>query len=167
MDRVSELSNISRPGIPTQKLLGILGKPNSLVGARSGLIDEFAREEHNIGPAFPQRGNLNTENIQAVEEVFPELPFPDHALKVPVRCRNDAHIRLPGNARPKGTKLLLLQEAQQLRLEVERYFANLVQEYGAPTGGFDDTGAVAISSREGATDRAEHLGFPQCARYGA
>ncbi len=65
----------------------------------------------------------------------------------------------------KGTKLFLLQEAQQFRLKVERYFADLVQEYGAPTGGFYDTGTVAIGPREGAPNGAEYFGFPQCARY--
>src|SRR5258705_13885359 len=55
----------------------------------------------------------------------------DGVFEVPVRGSNDADVNAYGPAATDRLELLLLQDAQQLDLRVERHLADLVKQNGA------------------------------------
>ena len=46
----------------------------------------------NVAPSLVKRRHFNPENIQAIQEVFPEFPFPDHLIEIPVRGCDHTHV---------------------------------------------------------------------------
>ena len=59
-----------------------------------------------------------------------------------------------------------LEEAEELRLEVEAELADFVEEQRAAAGGADDAGVVAVGAGEGAAAVAEELALEHVARHG-
>ena len=59
-----------------------------------------------------------------------------------------------------------LEEAEQLRLQVEAELADFVEEQRAVAGGANEAGVVAVGAGEGAAAVAEQLALEQVARDG-
>src|SRR6266850_4436020 len=68
---------------------------------------------------------------------------------------------MQGLRRTQTLEFALLQDAQQLRLQLEWYFADLVQEHGAAVGQFEAADALRNRPSESAALVAEHLAFKQ------
>jgi hypothetical protein len=62
--------------------------------------------------------------------------------------------------------LLSLEEAQQLRLQIERDLADLVEQQRAAGGAADDAGELRDGAGEGAAAVAEELAVERVARHG-
>ena len=67
---------------------------------------------------------------------------------------------------PDRAELLLLQDAQQLGLQVERQLADFVKEGGAAIGHFDQAGLGGDGAGEGAFHVAEQLALHERADQG-
>ena len=65
-----------------------------------------------------------------------------------------------------GPKLLLLQNPQEFHLQIERQFADLVEECSAAVGEFDQPGLVIVRPGEGALRVAEQLTLHQRSDHG-
>src|SRR5262249_8956616 len=71
------------------------------------------------------------------------------------------HVHAAAAARSDGTDLAVLQRAQQLCLDRERNFADLIQEQRPLLGFLEQSAAIPIRTTEGATRVAEQLAFEQ------
>src|SRR6185436_7538781 len=77
------------------------------------------------------------------------------------RRRDDAHVGLD-EARPaQRREALVLQEAQQLRLQLQRHVAQLVQEQRAAVRGLDQARLAALRRRVRALLVAEQLALDE------
>src|SRR5580704_2470357 len=87
-------------------------------------------QEGDVFIPFPQGWQGNRENIQAIEEIGAESPFLDHLPQVLIGGRNHAYIdpNRPCTAEP--LEFLLLQDAQQFRLQFEGQISDLIEEQG-------------------------------------
>ena len=114
-------------------------------------------EEGNVFAAFPERGQIQRNDVDAVVEVFSELPFSNEFLEILVRRRHDAHIHLDGLHPADSGEFAFLQDAQQLGLRHGAEVADFVEEQRAGIGEFELSDASGRGIRERAFLMAEEL----------
>ena len=109
-------------------------------------------------------GIHDRKHVQAVVEVAAELLVGDHRDEVAIRRRHqpDVDADRPGAAEP--LELLLLQHAQQLRLQLQRNVADLVQEQRAAVRELEATDALRDRAGERALLVPEQLALEQARR---
>ena len=76
----------------------------------------FDKQADVVAP-LTERGNVDRNDGQSVEEVVPKEPVPDALREVAVRGSNDADIHLPESRRTDARDLSFCEYAQQLCLE--------------------------------------------------
>src|SRR5262249_51168141 len=80
-----------------------------------------------LGP-FPERGNLDREDPNAVVEVLAKPALGDETIQGSIGGRHDADIDLDRRGSSDAVKGFLLQNAKQLPLRGGRELADLVEE---------------------------------------
>src|SRR5439155_17571771 len=93
---------------------------------------------------------MDGEDVQAVVEVFAEALLLDQASEVAVRRGDQADVDLDRPGATDTLELLLLEDPEELRLEVERDLADLVEEERAAMGHLE----AADLLRDGPGERA-------------
>ena len=106
-------------------------------------------------------GNLDRDDVEAVEQIFLELAVGDHLPQIAVGGGDDAHVDLLGPLGAERLELALLQHAQQLRLQRRAHRADLVEEDRAAVGQRELALLGRGRAREGAAHVAEELGLEQ------
>jgi len=81
---------------------------------------------------------MHFEGRETVVKVIPEVAFSLQVLEILVRCRYDADIDVYLGAAAQGTDALVLEEAQELRLQRERHLGDLIKEEGPAVGVLDE-----------------------------
>ena len=113
-----------------------------------------------------QRRRRDREDFQPVIEIAAEEFVPHHLGEIPVGCRHQPDVdgdRL-GAAQP--LERLLLQSPQQLRLQIQRDIAHLIQKQSAPVGHLKAADLLRQGAGEGASLVAEQLAFEKPGRNG-
>ena len=82
-------------------------------------------------------------------------------LKIAVCRRDDAHIDVQGLHATEPFEFAVLQDSQELRLQLQRQFANLVEEKRSFVGEFNAANFPADGAGEGALFMAKELAFKQ------
>src|SRR5262249_16597445 len=82
-------------------------------------------------------------------------------LEIAVRRREHAHVDALRAIRAHATDLARFERTKQLRLELERQLADLVEEQRASVRRFERAFALSIRARECAANMAEKLGFSE------
>ena len=123
---------------------------------------EEVEQTGNVFAAFPQRGNVDADDVEAVIEILSKRAGGDLLREVPVRCGDDAD----GDAaihplRANPLYLAGLQEPEQHALHPEAHLAGFVEERHPPVGGFEQPDLVAYRAGEAASHVAEQLGFEE------
>jgi hypothetical protein len=126
--------------------------------------EEVVDEERDVVQAVAQRRHLDVHDVQPVEEVVAEPAGTHLGGQVAVRRRDHADVDGDREARADRRHLALLDGAQELRLQRERYLGDLVEEERAALGGAEDPVVVAHGAREGTAPMAEELAVEQ--RFG-
>ena len=104
---------------------------------------------------------MTGEHAQPVIEVGAEAAALDFLAQVTVGGGDDARLTLPALRFAHALVLAVLQYAQQLRLQLERQLADLVQKQAAVAGVLEVAGARGARSGEGTFGVAEQRGFDQ------
>ena len=124
----------------------------------------MAHQDGNVGGAVAQRRRKNRKHFEAVKEVAAEFLFRDHFGQIAIGGGDEAHVDGDGPRAAQALDLALLQSAQQLRLQVERQLAHLVEEERALVRQLQ----AADFARDGAGERAllvaEEFAFEQARR---
>ena len=101
---------------------------------------------------WPQRGHRKRNDVKPVIQVFAEPALADQVLQVLMRRRYKPDIDLNRIVGADPLEGLLLQHAQQLRLEIQGNIADLVEEECAGGGEFEPAGFVADRAGKGPFD---------------
>src|SRR5439155_19376588 len=96
-----------------------------------------------------------------VVQILAEPARRDTRRQVPVGGRDDADVHLPPLRAADGTDLMLLEDAQPLRLQRGRDVADLVEEDRAAVGLREEAGCVGDGAGEGAADVPEELALEE------
>src|SRR5262249_60340009 len=114
--------------------------------------------------AVTQRGQPERDHVQAEEEVLAEAPGTSLRLQVPVGGRDDAGVHLERFSATHPLEAALLEEAQQLRLQLGRQLADLVEEQAAAPRGLQAAGPVLPGAGERTAHVPEELALQQVLR---
>jgi hypothetical protein len=117
---------------------------------------EHVLDEHrDVSRAVAERRHHDVEDGEPVIEIGAELAGVDLRAQVAVRGRDDADVHRRRLVGADAADLAALERAQQLRLEVERQLADLVEKQRPAVGRLDRTDALADRTGERAALVAE------------
>ena len=164
LDQVGQLAHVARPVVAAQRhdRGGVEADGAALLVFHAQ--DEFVDQHRDVLHPLAQRGHLDGEYVEPVEEIFPETVLGDHLFQVLVRRGNDAHVRLLGLVATDALEGALLQHAQQLDLHGQRHVADFIEEQGAALGQLEAADAAGDRTSEGALLVAEQFAFQQLGR---
>ena len=89
---------------------------------------KMANEFGEVLNAFSQGRNAESDYLQSKEKVSAEGTALDIRSEVSIGSGDDPEVRMPCLSGPDWPKLLFLEYAQKLRLDVERQLADLIEE---------------------------------------
>ena len=108
------------------------------------------------------------DRVDAVEQIFAKLPPPRyHSEQVAVRGADEADVHRYGRVAAHAEDTPALDGRQQLRLQVGRQVADLVEEKRAVVGDLEFPGAVGPGVGEGSLDMAEQFALEERFGYGS
>ena len=139
---------------------------DGFVEAAAEILDEVADEQRHVFAAFAQRRNLNGKNVEAIVEVAAKFAVGDEAREVAIGGGDDADVDGLGAIAAEAFEFLLLQDAQEFWLELERDVADFVEEKSAAIGEFEAADFLVDGAGEGAAFVAEEFGFEQAGGNG-
>src|ERR1017187_5731860 len=98
-------------------------------------------------------------HAQPEVQLRPERSRTDGRFQIAVCCRNDTPFKLAHRVTPEGEKLAVLENPEELRLQRQRKFTDLVEEERAVRGACQQSGPVANGAGKGPADVPEDLAF--------
>src|ERR1700677_773054 len=166
-DYVFQLPDVARPRVSNQGLHCFRGdRIDRLAHALGGLLHKMACQERNVPRTFPQGGDLDGENIQAIVQVAAKLLVQYHSFQVAMGGGHNAHIYLLRPRASQALKFPLLQDTEELWLQLERDIANLIQEQRALMFHLKPTDLLSDRAGERSPFMAEEFTFAQPGRDG-
>src|SRR5262249_38959487 len=117
------------------------------------LIEEEGEEDRDVFAALAKRRKDEPRDVEPIVEILAEALLGDGRQKLLVRRGDDAHVDPNGLVLADPSDLVLLNRAEELRLECERRLGDLVEEERAAIGLFEE----AFSRRDGAGERAARV----------
>ena len=97
LDNTFQLPHVAGPVVFLQDVQGLFRHGLYLLaGFLVELGDKMIDEQRDVFLALPERRDRDGENVEPVEEVFPEPAVSDLFLQVPVAGRDDPDIDLDG-----------------------------------------------------------------------
>src|SRR3954468_4941769 len=117
LDRVFELSNITRPEVFDQCIdrLGCEFFWSAFIARRKLEIKMFD-QQRNIFSSFAKRRDLKRDHIQPIKEIVAKRTALDQNIKTLVRCRNNTNIDLYRLVTAHRFETLFLEDAEHLCL---------------------------------------------------
>ena len=113
----------------------------------------------NVVHSMAQRRHVELDHVQSVVQVFAEAALENFPLQIAVRGGHHLHVDVHGHRRADRRHFVLLQHAQQFRLELERHFADFIQKHDAAFGGAKHAQAAPGRAGKRALLVTEQLAF--------
>jgi hypothetical protein len=113
---------------------------------RSRLV-QAAQQQGYVLLAVAQGRDMDADDVQAVEQVFPEAAFGHQRFKILVGGGDNAHVHFDGGMRADRIKLAVGKHSQQPGLQLRRHVADLVKKQGAAIGLFKTPDLPAFGRR--------------------
>lgn len=126
-------------------------------------LQEVIHQEGQVLNMIRKSGRVDEEDCQPVVQVGAETSRLGVLSKRLVRGGNNPHVDLRGVVISDALQLPTLNETQQLGLQAQRYFSDLVKKQGSSVGGFDASDAPVHRACECAPRVAEEFGFDRAA----
>src|SRR6266850_5497671 len=120
----------------------------------------------NVLQALAQRRHRDGEHVQTIVEIDAKLSVFNHLAEVAMRGGDETDVRVYGSRAPQALEFLLLEHAQELRLQPRRNIADLIQKQRAVVGEFEPADPLCDSAGKSAALMAEQLAFQQVQRNG-
>ena len=167
LDGVLQFTNVAGPVMVHQHCHCRRG--NAFDSAAQGFVqtvDEEPAQQRNILLTFPQRGQSNGDDIQPVEEIFPEITGSDLRFEILRGGRDDAHIHCAGFISANRTDLALLKHPQQFGLQRDGDVTDFIEKQRAMLSHFEQSLLVLVSTGKRPFDVTEQFTFHEAFRYG-
>ena len=166
---VLQFPHVPRPGITAEDLGDFCREPPAWLvdGLYAGPEERF-RQQHDVLLPFPQGRDIDGQHAQAVEQILPERAVAHALLQALVGRGDDADVDRPGELAADTAHFLVLDDAQQVDLGLQRHVADLVQEDGPPFRQFE-LARLALLLRAGERPGviAEQLALDEVSGQGA
>src|SRR5262245_44767089 len=159
---VLELAHVAWPVVAREHLEGAGGYAAYVAVTLAGdLAHEVLDECRNVLAPLAERRHVDGHDVEPVVEVLTERALAHRAPEIHVRRRQDPHVDRHRADPAEPLDLALLQDAQELRLQVEAQGADLVEEQRAAVGELEAAELLGVRAGEGALLVAEQLRLDQ------
>ena len=130
LEDVLQLADVARPGIGDRAGACVSGliPSNRLPILRGELVEEELRQQRDVLRPLAERRELDREDAEAVVQVLAERLLADGLEQVAIGGGDDPDVDLHRRRAADPVELVLLQDAEQLGLGLERELADLVEE---------------------------------------
>ena len=108
---------------------------------------------------------MDREDVQPIVEIVTKLAIGDHLFQIAVGGGDQANVGLDQLIAAQTFKLLLLQNAQQLRLKFQRHVANFVEEQRTFVRQFETPNPLRAGPGKRAALMAKQIAFQQSGRH--
>src|SRR5262249_49120582 len=125
------------------------------------LLDEVLRKQSDVCRSAPQRRHFERHHVEAVIQVFAKLAVPDAGGQVAVGGSDYADVQADRIRTSEALHLALLQDAQELRLQFHREFADFVQKDRAALRLLEAACPRLQGAGERSADMSEELALEQ------
>ena len=161
---ILELADVAGPAVLAEALEGGLVQALAGKAAVAGLVEEVAGEDGDVLEALAQRREADGDDVEAVEQVFPELPGADRLAQVRGAWRRRCG-RWPGSGCRPPTVVNSPSWSTRRRpgLGLGGHVADLVEEERAAGGLLEPALGAVHGAGEGAPLVAEQLALDQFA----
>ena len=165
LDHVAQFAQVARPRVGPEGGGHLGGEPlHPLAQMAAEKSEIVARQTHEIGRAVPQAGQCHHDDVEPVEQIGAKTAGLHFGEEVAVAGGDHPHRRAARARFAHPLVLPVLEEAQQLGLDLQRHFADLVEEECATLSRRHLAKRVLHRVREGALHVAEQLALQQFAR---
>src|SRR4029077_6260070 len=121
VDYILQLENVTRPVKILEQFQGsLIGVLDFLASRLRVTIDQVFNQQGNVIGSLAQRGDLNREDIEPVEQVLPEGAFSYSCTQVRVCSRDYSHVYRNCLTAPNSLEFALLENSQQSNLGLGR-----------------------------------------------
>src|SRR5262249_14659408 len=114
--------------------------------------------------ALAQWRKVDGDDVKAIKQVLPELPFHDQLAKIAISGRNHSYIETDHLDSAKPAMLPFLERAQEFRLKAKWKFCNFIEEQGPKMREFHQPRLGVNRTSEGAFFESEQFAFEQIFR---
>ena len=164
---VLEFPHVPRPGVIKKQFDQFRRQPHRFPVVHPGVsAEKIVRDQRDVLFPLPKRRHDDVHHVDPVEQVAAELPLLDHPFQVLVGGAQDAAVRLHLALAADAEELLLLQDVEQFRLQVQVHLADLVEEDGAALRHLEAAVLAAVGAGERPLLEAEQLALEQLPRQG-
>jgi len=130
------------------------------------LTQEEGAQMRDLLAPFAERRDVDPDDAEAVIEILAELAFGDALFEIGVGRGDDANVDSLRLGLADRHDLVLLEEAQEFRLDVQRQIADLVEKQRAAGRRADQPGLIRDRAGETAAPVAEQLTVGEIASGG-
>src|SRR6266404_1196255 len=124
-------------------------------------------QRRDIAGTAAQRRQINGDHVQPVEQIFTEPAFTHQRLQINVGGGDHTNVNLDLLHAAQVHELLVLKNAEDLRLRFQAHGADFVEENGAAVGDLEQSLLGRDCAGECSLDVSEERGFQQIAGHGA
>src|SRR5438093_1570739 len=168
LDRVIELADVARPRMVEQRLQRRrLEAGDRLPVPLRVLLQEVRRQRRNVFTPLAQRRQGNLDRVQPEEQILAEPARRNFFREIRVRRRDDADVDVARARRADALEVARFEDAQQLRLQIQRHVGNLVEKQRAAVGQLEAADTVGLRIGERALHVAEELALEHAFRQAA
>ena len=159
LEHISQLAHVAGPRRRHQLFERIRAERGALdLIGRAEDIQKIVDERRHVVRPFPQRRNLDVDDVQTIEEIFAKFVCGDPVDQPPVGCGDDAHV--DDRCAPFGADALnfaVLQKPQQRGLHLKAHLPDFVHEDRAAVRLLEPALFVAVRVGETAAHVSEKL----------
>src|SRR5262249_4164906 len=136
LDFVAQLADVARPPITIEEVECHGAEMNvRFAEPLAGFAEEERAQVRDLLAAIAKRRHMDPDDAQPIVEILPELALRYALFEIGIGRREDADVHRLRPRLADRHHLTLFEEPQQLRLDVERQVADLVEEERATRGG--------------------------------
>src|SRR5262249_37115515 len=165
LDHILKLTDVAGPRILAKRLeMRSADERRGDSDARRRHADEMHRELRDILDSLPERRQLNRKDAEPVIQILPESAVRHLLGEIAIRGGHDSHGDMASPLLTDTLEPSFLNRAKQLALQLQRNFADFVEEERPAIGCLKPSGSIAHGASEGSFHMAEKLTLEQLAR---
>lgn len=159
LQRVAQLAHVAGPRVRAQRLHCLHRQTLARAVPCVQPVDDLQRDVADVVPALPQRGHVQRDRRDPVEEILAQ-PAAAHGLHgVVMGGGDDPHVERNRFVTADAHDRVRLERAQQFHLQFGRHFRDFVEKQRAAARGFEHAHMLCNGAGEAAFFMSEQMGF--------
>src|SRR6266704_384350 len=122
-------------------------------------FDKMLHQRLDVRATFSERGNVNRENIQSMEQISAKRSASHHLFQVAISRRDHPNIDRQFPILAYTENAIFLQDPQEFRLQRQIQITDLIEEEDSPIGCPNQSPAISLRPRKSSTAMTKKFAF--------